>query len=166
MIDVFWHEGMLKHDTGKGVFDSGMDPGFLDVLEKHPENSDRFRNMVSILKRGPISPFISWHTPSPALLPHLLSFHSPGTPSFLSLLYFIPYTSHNNTVSFTCWDNPHLSATPLCLFYKSLCFECYDAWEMKFLGELCEYVICVLTNYKLTYKIWHGIFKLTGYRKK
>ncbi|MCI91673.1 histone deacetylase 8-like, partial [Trifolium medium] len=35
-IDVFWHEGMLNHDTGKGVFDTGMDPGFLDVLEKHP----------------------------------------------------------------------------------------------------------------------------------
>ncbi|XP_028776307.1 histone deacetylase 8-like [Neltuma alba] len=76
-IDVFWHEGMLKHDTGNGVFDSGMDPGFLEVLEKHPENSDRIRNMVSILKRGPISPFISWHLGSPARLPQLLSFHTP-----------------------------------------------------------------------------------------
>ncbi|TKY48682.1 Histone deacetylase 8 [Spatholobus suberectus] len=76
-IDVFWHEGMLKHDAGNGVFDSGMDPGFLEVLEKHPENSDRVRNMVSILKRGPISPHISWNLGRPALIPELLSFHTP-----------------------------------------------------------------------------------------
>ncbi|XP_050285497.1 histone deacetylase 8 [Quercus robur] len=75
-IDVFWHEGMLKHETGTGVFDSGMDPGFLDVLEKHPENSDRVKNMLSILKRGPISPYISWHPGTPALVPQLLSFHT------------------------------------------------------------------------------------------
>lgn len=67
---------MLDHDTGEGVFDTGMDPGFLDVLEKHPENSDRIRNMLSILKRGPISPFISWHPSRPALLSELLSFHT------------------------------------------------------------------------------------------
>ncbi|KAJ1407485.1 Ureohydrolase domain superfamily [Sesbania bispinosa] len=76
-IDVFWHEGMLKHDTGNGIFDTGMDPGFLDVLEKHPENSDRVRNMVSILKRGPISPYISWNLGRLALVPELLSFHTP-----------------------------------------------------------------------------------------
>nr|DAD28949.1 TPA_asm: hypothetical protein HUJ06_030417 [Nelumbo nucifera] len=76
-IDVFWHEGMLKHDTGVGVFDTAMDPGFLDVLEKHPENPDRVKNMVSILKRGPISPYISWHTGRPADISDLLSFHTP-----------------------------------------------------------------------------------------
>ncbi|XAR59633.1 Histone deacetylase [Bertholletia excelsa] len=76
-LHVFWHEGMLKHDTGTGVFDSGMDPGFLDVLEKHPENADRVRNMLSILKRGPLSPFISWHTGRTALVSELFSFHTP-----------------------------------------------------------------------------------------
>ncbi|KAG8662955.1 histone deacetylase 8 isoform X2 [Manihot esculenta] len=76
-IDVFWHEGMLKHDTGKGVFDTGLDPGFLDVLEMHPENANRIKNMVSILKRGPISPYISWHLGRPAQLSELLSFHTP-----------------------------------------------------------------------------------------
>ncbi|XP_043721924.1 histone deacetylase 8-like [Telopea speciosissima] len=75
-IEVFWHEGMLNHDAGTGVFDSAMDPGFLDVLEKHPENSDRVKNMVSILKKGPISPYISWHTGRPAQIPELLSFHT------------------------------------------------------------------------------------------
>ena len=78
-LDVFWHEGMLKYETGTGVFDSGMDPGFLDVLEKHPKNSDRVKNMLSILKRGPISPYISWHPGTPALVPKLLSFHTQGT---------------------------------------------------------------------------------------
>ncbi|GMN65795.1 hypothetical protein TIFTF001_034872 [Ficus carica] len=76
-IAVFWHEGMLGHDTGNGVFDTGEDPSFLDVLEKHPENSDRVKNMLSILRRGPISPFISWHSGRSALLSELLSFHSP-----------------------------------------------------------------------------------------
>ncbi|GFZ07275.1 histone deacetylase 8 [Actinidia rufa] len=75
-IHVFWHEGMLKHDTGIGVFDSGIDPGFLEVLEKHPENPDRVRNMLSILKKGPLSPRISWHSGRPALISELLTFHT------------------------------------------------------------------------------------------
>ncbi|KAL6575721.1 Histone deacetylase 8 [Orobanche hederae] len=75
-INVFWHEGMLKHDTGRGVFNTGMNPGFLDVLENHPENSDRVKNMVSILRRGPISPFVSWHQGRTALISELLSFHT------------------------------------------------------------------------------------------
>lgn len=88
-IHVFWNEGMLEHDTGNGVFDTGMDPGFLDVLEKHPENSDRVRNMVSILKRGPISPYISWLTGAPALISQLLSFHTPGLHSSFFLYPFL-----------------------------------------------------------------------------
>lgn len=79
LIHVYWHDGMLKHDTGRGVFDTGMDPGFFDVLEKHPENADRVKNMLSILKRGPISPFISWHQGRPARISELSSFHTKGT---------------------------------------------------------------------------------------
>ncbi|VAH19621.1 unnamed protein product [Triticum turgidum subsp. durum] len=76
-LAVFWHEGMLAHDAGRGVFDSGRDPGFLDVLDHHPENADRVRNMVSILRRGPIAPFLSWHSGTPAHASELISFHSP-----------------------------------------------------------------------------------------
>ncbi|KAM0871421.1 hypothetical protein ACQ4PT_039401 [Festuca glaucescens] len=76
-LAVFWHEGMLAHDAGRGVFDSGRDPGFLDVLDQHPENADRVRNMLSILRRGPIAPFLSWHSGSPAHASELLSFHTP-----------------------------------------------------------------------------------------
>ncbi|KAH7685528.1 Histone deacetylase family protein [Dioscorea alata] len=77
MIHVFWHDGMLAHNTGTGVFDSGIDPGFLDVLDKHPENADRVRNLVSILRKGPISPFISWNSGRSATLSELLLFHTP-----------------------------------------------------------------------------------------
>ncbi|XP_022633115.1 uncharacterized protein LOC106753134 [Vigna radiata var. radiata] len=76
-IDVFWDEGMLEHDTGIGVFHTGMKVGFLEVLDKHPENSDRVRNMVSILKKGPIAPYISWNSGRSALISELLSFHTP-----------------------------------------------------------------------------------------
>ncbi|KAM7272845.1 hypothetical protein ACFE04_027509 [Oxalis oulophora] len=76
-LNVFWHEGMLLHNTGRGMFDTGEDPGFLDVLEKHPENSDRIKNMVSILKRGPISPYIIWNLGRPALVSELYTFHDP-----------------------------------------------------------------------------------------
>lgn len=86
-IDVFWDEGMLSHNTGKGVFDSGTDPGFLDVLENHPENSSRIKNIVSILKRGPISSHISWHPGRPALISELLKFHTPGKQFTSQFLY-------------------------------------------------------------------------------
>ncbi|XP_010521629.1 PREDICTED: histone deacetylase 8 [Tarenaya hassleriana] len=76
-VDVFWDDGMLRHNAVEGVFDTGVDPGFLDVLEKHPENSDRVRNMVSILRRGPISPYVRWLPGRRAILPELLTFHSP-----------------------------------------------------------------------------------------
>lgn len=79
LLHVFWHEGMLDHDTGFGVFDTGFDPGFLEVLDKHPENADRVRNMVSILRKGPISTFLTWHSGRPASVAELLSFHSRGT---------------------------------------------------------------------------------------
>ncbi|KAG7596296.1 Ureohydrolase domain superfamily [Arabidopsis suecica] len=75
-VDVFWHEGMLRHDAVEGVFDTGYDPGFLDVLEKHPENADRVRNMLSILRRGPIAPHVNWFTGRPAIVSELLMFHT------------------------------------------------------------------------------------------
>ncbi|KAJ6815816.1 histone deacetylase 8 [Iris pallida] len=76
-LHVFWHDGMLAHAPPAGVFDTGSDPGFLEVLDKHPENSDRVRNMVSILRKGPIAPYISWHAGRSASVSELLSFHAP-----------------------------------------------------------------------------------------
>ncbi|KAL9274708.1 Histone deacetylase 8-like protein [Drosera capensis] len=75
-IHVFWEEGMLRHESGNGVFDTGIDPGFLAVLEKHPENADRIRNMLSILRRGPIGRFVTWHRGRAATAAELIRFHS------------------------------------------------------------------------------------------
>ncbi|XP_078434751.1 histone deacetylase 8 [Wolffia australiana] len=76
-IHVFWDARMLDHAPSDGVFDSGFNPGFLDVLDRHPENPDRVINMVSILRRGPIAPYISWHPGRSAHPRELLSFHTP-----------------------------------------------------------------------------------------
>uniref|UniRef100_A0A0D6R4D4 Histone deacetylase domain-containing protein n=1 Tax=Araucaria cunninghamii TaxID=56994 RepID=A0A0D6R4D4_ARACU len=76
-LHVFWHDGMLQHDLGTGVFHTLEDPGFLEVLEKHPENAERVKNMLSILRKGPIAPHIQWHSGRPALLHELHSFHTP-----------------------------------------------------------------------------------------
>ncbi|KAJ7571228.1 hypothetical protein O6H91_01G155900 [Diphasiastrum complanatum] len=79
LIHVFWHDGMLAHTNSSsyGVFDTLQDPGFLDVLEPHPENADRVRNMKSILQRGPISPYIRFHQGRAATQQELLYFHTP-----------------------------------------------------------------------------------------
>ncbi|KAL3718402.1 hypothetical protein ACJRO7_003528 [Eucalyptus globulus] len=66
------------------MFNMGSEPSFLDMLEKHSENPcvdnpNKIGNMISILKRGSISPYISWHATVPALISELLSFPSPGT---------------------------------------------------------------------------------------
>ncbi|KAK9122899.1 hypothetical protein Sjap_012501 [Stephania japonica] len=79
LVHVFFHEGMLNHNIGTGVFDTLNNPGFLEILDKHPENPDRVKNMVSILKRHPISPHMAWHQGRPAQTLELLSFHTPGT---------------------------------------------------------------------------------------
>ena len=76
-LAVFWHEGTLAHDAGRGVFDSGRDPGFLDVLDQHPENADRVRNMVYILSAaGPSRP----SSPGTPAAPPTPPSSSPSTP--------------------------------------------------------------------------------------
>lgn len=137
LIHVFWHEGMLKHYTGNGVFDTGVDPGFLDVLEKHPENSDRIRNMVSILKRGPISPSISWHIGRPALIPELLSFHSQGIQNILMAIVSADLSSF--------------------LFINSLCFELF--LDFCLLLGFCKFCfVCVLLCIKFAFLVCFFLF--------
>ena len=59
-IDVFWHPGVLEHDTGSGVFDAPSSP-LMAVNELHPENADRVRNIHAVLERGPLKDRIRWH---------------------------------------------------------------------------------------------------------
>ncbi len=59
-LDVFWHEDVLLHDTGHGVFESPASP-LMAVDEPHPEGPTRIRNMKSILERGPLAEHVRWH---------------------------------------------------------------------------------------------------------
>jgi acetoin utilization deacetylase AcuC-like enzyme len=52
-LAVFWHDDVLLHDTGSGVFEHAPSP-LLAEDELHPENALRIRNMRSILERGPL----------------------------------------------------------------------------------------------------------------
>ena len=51
-VDAFWHEDVLRHDTGAGIFDAEPQD-WLEVPETHAENAERVRNMRGILRGGP-----------------------------------------------------------------------------------------------------------------
>ena len=76
-IDVFWHAGVLDHDTGRGVFDAPSEP-FMAIDEAHPENADRLRNMHAILEKGPLAARLDWHAGRLAGADELTTFHSPA----------------------------------------------------------------------------------------
>jgi len=53
MIDVFWHPGVLEHDTGSGVFEAPPSP-LMAVAEPHPENALRLHaTLEGVLGGGP-----------------------------------------------------------------------------------------------------------------
>jgi acetoin utilization deacetylase AcuC-like enzyme len=58
-LDVFWHEDVLLHDTGSGVFEAAASP-LLAEQELHPENALRVRNMKAILERGTLRDHVRW----------------------------------------------------------------------------------------------------------
>jgi acetoin utilization deacetylase AcuC-like enzyme len=76
VIDVFWHDDALLHDTGSGVFEHGPSP-LMAEPELHPENVVRVRNMKSILERGPLAEHVRWHTGRHASIDELLLLHDP-----------------------------------------------------------------------------------------
>jgi acetoin utilization deacetylase AcuC-like enzyme len=59
VLDVFWHDDVLAHDTGSGVFEHPPSP-LMAEEELHPENAVRLRNMKAILERGPLADHIRW----------------------------------------------------------------------------------------------------------
>ncbi len=59
-MDVFWHPDVLRHDTGKGVFEAAPSE-LIDRPEPHPEGPARVENMRSMLKRGPLKEHLAWH---------------------------------------------------------------------------------------------------------
>jgi acetoin utilization deacetylase AcuC-like enzyme len=77
MLDVFWHEDALLHDTGSGVFEHPPSP-LLDEPELHPENAVRVRNMKAILERGPLAAHIRRREGRHATVEELALVHDPG----------------------------------------------------------------------------------------
>lgn len=75
-INIFWHPAVLTHNTGRGFFQRPPS-SYLEVTEPHPESPDRLRNMHSVLQRGPIKPYVQWHTGRRATLEELQAFHEP-----------------------------------------------------------------------------------------
>jgi acetoin utilization deacetylase AcuC-like enzyme len=77
LIDVFWHDAALGHDTGAGHFELPMSD-LLEVAELHPENAERVRNMRAILQRGPLASRIRWREGRLAELDELTTVHTRG----------------------------------------------------------------------------------------
>jgi acetoin utilization deacetylase AcuC-like enzyme len=75
-VAVFWDERMLDHDTGAGFFELEASP-LLEVLEKHPENADRIRNIVAVLKKGPLTGAVDWHDVKEATVEDMSLVHPP-----------------------------------------------------------------------------------------
>ena len=74
---VFYDERVLDHDTGHGFFEAQASP-YLEVAERHPENGERLRNMISVLRQGPIQGDLDWHGAAPASRAQLQRFHDPA----------------------------------------------------------------------------------------
>ena len=75
LIDVFWHDDVLRHDTGYGVFEAPPSE-LLDTQTQHPESSPRLINMRAILRNGPVAGSVIWHTGRHATQHELLRFHT------------------------------------------------------------------------------------------
>jgi len=73
-IAVFYDDIVLRHDTGHGFFEGPPSP-ILEVQERHPENAERLKNMVSALKGGPIASALTWQTAPPATVDQMELFH-------------------------------------------------------------------------------------------
>ncbi len=74
-LAVFFDPCIFDHDTGRGLFESSPSP-YLSVIETHPENAERLRNMYDVLKQGPIAGALDWHRADAASRADLERFHS------------------------------------------------------------------------------------------
>jgi len=75
LMDVFWHDDVLRHDTGYGVFEAPPSV-LLETQTQHPESSPRLINMRAILRNGPVAGQLNWHTGRHATRDELLRFHT------------------------------------------------------------------------------------------
>ncbi|MEM7171672.1 MAG: class II histone deacetylase [Pseudomonadota bacterium] len=98
-LAVFFDEWVLAHDTGSGFFESSPSP-FLEVMEKHPENDDRLRNIRAVLQNGPIAQALSWHGAGPASRGDLLLFHEAD---YIDYLEGLPQDTASRLTGTTVW---------------------------------------------------------------
>jgi len=96
-LAVYFHPGILDHDTGSGFFEAKASP-FLSVVEKHPENDDRLRNMLAVLQQGPLSAAIDWFQGDGAVRADLERFHDAA---YIDELQSIPVTETRSFSSTT-----------------------------------------------------------------
>ncbi len=74
-ILTFWHDAVMTHDTGKGVFDAP--PSDLLVEQTpHPENALRIANMKRVLEKGPAAKLVDWQPGRLATDTEILRFHT------------------------------------------------------------------------------------------
>jgi len=76
-LRVYWHDALLAHTTGTGIV-SAPGSDLLDVLDAHPDGPERFRNIRSLLRRGPLAPRVTWAQGAPATVDELMSVHAPA----------------------------------------------------------------------------------------
>jgi len=76
-LAVFWHDDVLTHDTGEGVFEAPASPLLAEQI-LHPESAPRLRNMRALLRNGSLAPRIDWHEGRHATRGELLAFHEAG----------------------------------------------------------------------------------------
>ena len=74
MLDVFYDDRVLRHQAGYGMAETAPS-ALLEEQERHPENEVRVRNMHSVLRRGPIAPWLRWHGGRPATEDELATVH-------------------------------------------------------------------------------------------
>jgi acetoin utilization deacetylase AcuC-like enzyme len=74
-LAVFFDPCIFDHDTGRGFFEASPSP-YLPIIENHPENADRVRNMLAVLQQGPIADALDWHRGEAALREDLERFHA------------------------------------------------------------------------------------------
>ncbi len=74
---LYWHDAVMTHDTGEGVFDAP--PSDLLVEQTpHPENALRIANMKRVLEKGPAAKLLDWQSGRLASDQEILRFHSPA----------------------------------------------------------------------------------------
>lgn len=87
-LAVFFDSCVFEHDTGEGFFEAKASP-YLPVIETHPENGGRLRNMHGVLQHGPIAAVLDWYQSEAADYSDLKRFH---TAAYIDELAAIPKT--------------------------------------------------------------------------